>query len=215
MIDLSPTEAAKLIALQPDIQPGEFILDADVCTLGRSPTCHIIIARPVISRLHARIERDEAGRYILYDIQSANGTFVNYRPQTLREPYRLHHQDTIGLASPESLFRFEDGAATAPVHHSRLYYDQTQAHFFFDQQPLPLTPTQLRLMQHLYHHAYDLCTRASCAEALWNRSYDPILDDQALDRIVSNLRQQLRHLAPESEFIITRRGIGYILVLNP
>ena len=120
-----------------------------------------------------------------------------------------------GLASPEPLFRFEDGAATATIQHSRLYYDQAQASFFLDRQPLPLTPTQLRLMQHLYHHAYDLCTRASCAEALWERSYDPILDDQALDRTVSNLRQQLREFAVAAEFIVTRRGVGYILILNP
>jgi DNA-binding response OmpR family regulator len=70
-------------------------------------------------------------------------------------------------------------------------------------------------MQHLYHHAYDLCTRASCAKALWGRDYDPLLDDQALDRMVSNLRQQLHKLVPETEFIVTRRGVGYILILNP
>lgn len=213
MIDLTAWEAAKLIALQPDIQPGEFILDADVFTVGRSPTCHIVIARPEVSRLHARIERDEAGRYILHDIQSANGTFVNGQSQSLRTPYRLRHEDKIGLGWPEPLFRFEDGAATAPVRHSRLYYDEARQLYFLDQHPLELTPTQLRLMQYLYHHAYDLCTRASCAKALWDRDYDPILDDQALDRIVSNLRQQLRQLAPEAEFIVTRRGMGYILVL--
>lgn len=208
-------EAAKLIALASDFQPDEFILDADVCTLGRSAICHIVIARQVISRLHARIERDEAGRYVLYDAQSANGTFVNSQPQPLREPYRLRHEDTIGLGLPEPLFRFEDGAATAPVTHSRLYYDQAQLMFFLDQQPVELTPTQLRLMQHLYNHAYNLCTRASCATALWGRGYDPILDDQALDRMISNLRQQLRELTPEADFIVTRRGVGYILVLNP
>lgn len=208
-------EAAKLMALQADLQPGEFILNADVCTIGRSPTCHIVVNRTVVSRLHARIERDEAGRYILHDIQSANGTFVNGQAQPLRAPYRLRHEDKIGLGWSEPLFRFEDGAATAPVRHSRLTYDEARQLYFLDQHPLALTPTQLRLMQHLYHHAYDLCTRASCAKALWQRDYDPILDDQALDRMVSNLRQQLRQLAPGTEFIVTRRGVGYSLILNP
>lgn len=215
MTHLPLGEAAKLLTLQPDIQPSEFILNADVCTLGRSATCHIVIARQAVSRLHARIERDEAMRYILHDLQSANGTFVNGRPQPLRGPYRLCDQDTIGLASPDPLFRFEDGAATAPIAHSRLYYDEARLLFFLDQQPLPLTPNQLRLLQHLYRHAYDLCTRASCAEALWGSSYNPAVDDQALDRLISNLRRQLHQLAPNADFIVTRRGLGYILVLNP
>lgn len=215
MTDPLILEPAKLIALEANIQPLEFTIEADICTLGRSPACHVVVTRQVVSRLHARIERDEAGRYLLSDAQSANGTFINGRPQPLQEPYRLRHEDTIGLGLPDPLFRFEDRAATAPVLPSRLSYQAAQLLFFLDQQPLDLTPTQLRLMQHLYHHAYDLCTRASCAKALWGRDYDPILDDQALDRIVSNLRQQLRRLAPDAEFIVTRRGVGYILVLTP
>ena len=51
-------------------------LRQDVTTLGRSDSCAVVIALPVISRLHARIELQH-DRYLLFDAGSANGTFVN------------------------------------------------------------------------------------------------------------------------------------------
>ena len=53
----------------------EQILDTDTCTIGRAPTCQIIVSRNIVSRVHARIERDGL-RYLLHDAGSANGTFV-------------------------------------------------------------------------------------------------------------------------------------------
>jgi DNA-binding response OmpR family regulator len=207
--------AARLVALDKEIEPAEFTLKADVCLIGRSLSCQVVAAQPIVSRLHATIERDELDRYILSDNNSANGTFINNQPNPLNKPHMLRNRDVIGLGSPEPVLRFEDDEATAPVTITRITHDEQMLMFFVDQQPLELTPNQIRLMQHLYKHAYDLCTRQSCAEALWEHNYDPALDDQALDRTISNLRQQLRELAPDTEFIITRRGVGYILVLNP
>ena len=51
-------------------------LRQDLTTLGRSESCAVVIALPVISRLHARIELQH-DRYLLFDAGSANGTFVN------------------------------------------------------------------------------------------------------------------------------------------
>jgi DNA-binding response OmpR family regulator len=203
------------MALHPDIQPTEFVIETDVCLIGRSPSCQVVIPRQIVSRLHATIERNEVDQYYLSDANSANGTFVNELAHPLRKPHRLKNGDVIGLGSPDTLLRFEDEEATAPVNTTRLTYDEQSKTFLLDQKPLVLTPNQMRLMQHLHKHAYDLCTRQSCAEALWGHGYDPVLDDQALDRTVSNLRKQLRKIASDADFIVTRRGVGYILVLNP
>ena len=205
---------ARLIAIQETAQPAEFKVADEVCMIGRSRSCHIVVKDQIVSRLHATIERDEVDRYILHDRNSANGTFINGESKPLQSPYRLQNGDEIGLGIPEPVLRFEDEEATARVNTTRLTFNEQLQCFVLDQTTLELTPNQFRLMEHLYQHAYDLCTRESCAEALWGTGYDPVLDDQALDRTVSNLRKQLRQIASDADFIITRRGVGYILSLN-
>jgi pSer/pThr/pTyr-binding forkhead associated (FHA) protein len=84
-------QLAKLIALREDIKPVEKIIESDVCTIGRSPTCQVVIPDKIVSRLHARIELDEGRRYILHDTNSANGTFIN--GQRIRDPHLLRDGD--------------------------------------------------------------------------------------------------------------------------
>jgi two-component system cell cycle sensor histidine kinase/response regulator CckA len=46
-------------------------------TIGRSPDATVMLDDPEVSRLHARLVRSDAGDYVLEDLQSRNGTFVN------------------------------------------------------------------------------------------------------------------------------------------
>jgi signal transduction histidine kinase/CheY-like chemotaxis protein len=46
-------------------------------TIGRSPDATIMLDDAEISRLHARISRSDAGEFVLEDLGSRNGTFVN------------------------------------------------------------------------------------------------------------------------------------------
>lgn len=201
---------ARLIALAEhaaEIQPEDYLLEADICTIGRSPLCQIVVTRPLVSRLHARIERT-GPRYLLHDTSSANGTFVNARRIT--EPHLLADQDLIGLGSSAGLLRFLDADPTF-VPSGRLRYDERAMLFYLGAQPLELPPTQFRLLHHLYQHLGDVCTRESCAQAIWGRDYEPGLDADALDRIVTNLRSQIRQIDSTADLIKTRRGVGYEL----
>lgn len=206
---------AKVFSLGENTQPAEFVLEADVCTIGRSVTCDIIITRrQTVSRLHAKIER-EGPRYVLHDANSANGTFVNGR--RINEPHLLGDDDTIGLGTPTPLLRFSDPDPTATFTvQGLLHYNEHTMTFFLDQQKIDLTPYEFRLLHHLYQHAGDVCTRESCAEAVWDRNYDPGPDDDNLDRTVSNIRGKLRKLGltvDPAEIVKTRRGLGYELIL--
>lgn len=209
MNPLSAPPFAHLIALHEEIQPGEWILEADVYSLGRSPLCQIVVQRSTVSRLHAKIERD-GPRYVLVDTGSANGTFVN--GQRLNAPHVLSDRDLIGLGAATALLRFLDPDPTV-VPKTRLRYDERSMLFLLDNQPLDLTPAQFRLLYHLYQFAGAVCTRESCAEALWGREYEPGLDADALDRAFSSLRSQLRRTAARADLIETRRGLGYVLNL--
>lgn len=55
---------------------GRFLFDKDIMSIGRSRDNDVVIENLSVSRNHARIRRQE-GKYILTDLNSANGTFVN------------------------------------------------------------------------------------------------------------------------------------------
>lgn len=203
----------KIIALQPDIQPTETILDEQSCTIGRAPQCEIVITgmqSKLVSRLHARI--DVSGpRYLLQDEKSANGTYVNGRK--IFEPHLLVHQDAIGLGSPAPLLRFVDDDTTSLTEH-RLLYDERFRHFMLDNVKVELSPGQFRLLEHLYKHANLVCSRQTCYEAMRSVPYEPARDSNALDRAVSKLRGRLRQVAPDAgDMIELIRGRGYRLNL--
>ena len=57
--------------------PGAaFMLEGDQITIGRDPTNSITINDAEISRRHARLSY-QGGKYVLEDLGSTNGTFVN------------------------------------------------------------------------------------------------------------------------------------------
>lgn len=204
---IAPSMLMALPGKEEVIQPAKFYLMNDVSTIGRSSQCDIVVESKAVSRLHAKIERDGL-RYLLYDVHSANGTFVNGR--RLREPHVLQDEDQIGLSKPSPLLLFVDADPTDFIS-GQLRYDERSMTFLLDKKPLELTPAQYKLLFHLYQHAGDVCTRESCAEALWGREYDPGLDAEALDRAISNLRHKLRETKPDAEMLKTSRGLGYVL----
>jgi len=74
----------------------------DVCVLGRALDCHVHIRDLTVSRRHARISVVD-GRYVLEDLGSGNGTFVNGRAVSR---HVLRHHDQIRVCSAQ--FRFEE-----------------------------------------------------------------------------------------------------------
>jgi DNA-binding response OmpR family regulator len=209
-IHLPPARLLALAEYTQRIQPADFVLETDICTIGRSPICQIIVQHQLVSRLHARIERT-GPRYLLHDAGSANGTFVNGR--RIAEPHLLADQELIGLGAAAGLLRFIDADPTF-VPASRLRYDERAMRFYVGVQIIDLPPTSFKLLRHLYEHTGNICTRESCAQAIWGRDYDPDVDTAALDRIVANLRGQLRQIDQAADIIRTRRGVGYELALE-
>ncbi|NWF80981.1 MAG: FHA domain-containing protein [Chloroflexi bacterium] len=211
MADLEQTPMARLVALSDDVSPAELLLSGAEHTLGRAPGCDIVVRRQTVSRLHARIVR-EGPRYVLRDAGSANGTFVN--GQSISGPHLLADADAIGLGAAGGLLRFLDPDPTV-VSSARLRFDERSQRFLLNGQQLDLPPGQFKLLLHLYRHLGELCSREVCAQAIWGRDYDPGLDAEALDRVVSNLRAALRRAEPGADLIQTRRGLGYVLFEQP
>lgn len=200
---------AILLAMSDDISPDEYRLDAQPCTIGRAAGCAILARRTDISRLHAIIE-PKGPRYVLNDADSVNGTYVNGRRIT--GPHMLVDNDVIGLGAPTPLLRFLDPDATIQ-NPGKLQYDERTMAFWLNGKALELTKTQYRLLLHLYRNIGSVCTRESCARAIWDRDFDPVVDAGALDQALNSLRRVLRQADPGSNLIQTHRGLGYELTM--
>jgi hypothetical protein len=59
---------------------GEVIdLDSDVMTVGRSPQCDLFLDDVTVSRHHARVLHDKETGFLVEDLNSLNGTYINRR----------------------------------------------------------------------------------------------------------------------------------------
>ena len=78
----------------------EIPLKRDAYSIGRKPDNDIIIDHPAISSHHCRVSL-QGGVYVVEDLESTNGTFVN---QKRIKKSGLHHNDMIGLAKHSLVF---------------------------------------------------------------------------------------------------------------
>ncbi len=66
-----------LIGLQGIAAGSTFALTTGDLTIGRDGESEIVLAENTVSRQHARVLRDSQGQFILTDLGSANGVYVN------------------------------------------------------------------------------------------------------------------------------------------
>ena len=99
----SPGDSGKTVLLGDDPLPPldaqPAILDLrgrQMLTIGRDPQNDLVIHHPTVSRYHARVERKE-GSFVLTDLGSTNGTYVNGKQITA--PFTLRTGDTIRIGS--------------------------------------------------------------------------------------------------------------------
>lgn len=90
-------------------------LDKDQYVMGRHPECDIVLESGSVSRQHAKIVRAGVG-YVLEDLKSRNGTFVNGR--LINEPTKLLEGDTVRICDIELNYHEEAQSSIQTVHPS-------------------------------------------------------------------------------------------------
>lgn len=80
-------------------------LGRETLTIGRAPSCSVRLEHPTISRHHAEIQPVD-GRFVVRDLASTNGAFVN--GEALREPRPLVQGDSLKIGPYHLIF---DGAS--------------------------------------------------------------------------------------------------------
>jgi pSer/pThr/pTyr-binding forkhead associated (FHA) protein len=95
----APAPQAALEAAQGG--PPALLVDKEM-RIGRLPANDIVVPDPQVSSRHAVIQ-NQRGRFVLFDLGSTNGTFVNGRKIT--QPCELQPGDEIRLGESTYFFR--------------------------------------------------------------------------------------------------------------
>src|SRR5262249_12124230 len=95
-LHLLTMEFAKLVIAKPGVPPTEVAIGA-LTSIGRAPGNTIVLDEPHVSRHHTVIRVNEGGTYLISDLGSSNGTYLNARRVLL--PERLRHRDVIKIGA--------------------------------------------------------------------------------------------------------------------
>lgn len=85
---MSDRRTYRLQVTQGDEAGQTFTLEKDVNLIGRTRESDIVLANPRVSRQHARIIR-QGDRYLIEDVGSANGTYLNGQRLAANSPQAL------------------------------------------------------------------------------------------------------------------------------
>jgi len=103
----------------------------------------------------------------------------------------------------------ESEAVSEVLQVGDLRLDAARHEVQLDQTELELTSLEFDLLHVLMAHADRVLTREQLLDQVWG--YDYYGDTRTVDTAVKRLRAKLRRLAPDGEFIVTVRGVGYKL----
>jgi DNA-binding response OmpR family regulator len=156
----------------------------------------------------------EQGRYILRDLDSKNGTYLNGRP--VDGAVELTDGDEIQIALVQRI-RFVGADATAPLAEiastRRLRLDPESRRVWVGKKEIepPLSPAQYGLLEFLYSRPDQVTSREEIVNAVWSDVRREGITDQAIDALVRRLRRRLAEGDPDGRYVVTVRGHGFRL----
>lgn len=176
--------------------------------VGRDPECAVHLPDRQVSRRHAVIRRQD-DRYVVLDLDSKNGTWVNGQPVGGARP--LRDGDELSIAARYKLY-FVDANATQPLVFDRrgLRLDAETMGVWVNGQLLdpPLSGPQFELLRTLLDAGGAVVTRDDIIERIWPDDQGGVSED-AIDALVRRLRIRLLEADPEHQHVVTVRGYGF------
>ena len=111
---IGPSDAPIMISVVSGPDRGmSYSPSKEELTIGRSETCDIVLHDPLVSRVHATIEREGDG-YCLHDEDSVNGTFLRAPDARIFATAELANGDIIYIGQTQLRVEMSSGApATA------------------------------------------------------------------------------------------------------
>jgi pSer/pThr/pTyr-binding forkhead associated (FHA) protein len=207
-----PREPALLVWQDGEIVKDQWILNHSPITLGRAPESDIQLDVRWVSRTHARI-RMEGHQYLIEDVGSKNGVFVN--GQRVTGPRPLEDGDRVQIAPGVELI-FVDSEATAPLpgrEERGLSLDRAERRVMVNERTLlpPLSAAQYDFLALLAEDPGRVYSREEIIAAVWPEADPEGVSDDAIDALVRRLRHRLAELDPDHNYVVTVRGYGFRL----
>ncbi len=111
-------EAACLVMIHP---PGPDIgkrvsLPLPMYVVGRDATADFVVPRSSVSRQHARLAQDEDGEWLVEDLNSTNGTFVN---ESRVRNSKLSDGDQVRFG--DAIYKFLAGSNVESAYHEAIH----------------------------------------------------------------------------------------------
>ena len=75
--------------------------------------------------------------------------------------------------------------------------------------PVEVEPKAFDVLRYLLEHADRMVSKEELLNAVWGAGTDST--DRTVDTHIKTLRAKLQELAPEHDYIVTHRGMGYSL----
>lgn len=115
------------------------------------------------------------------------------------------------LARIESSLRRIQFQSAVPkrLQYKNLIFDGEKNTFFLNGQELLLTAKELAILELLMRYPDKIFSKANLFQSVWNTEY--LNEDNTLNVHISNLRNKMKALCPDEEYIDTVWGIGYRL----
>lgn len=206
-------ESAILVLKQPASTGQQWVLDRPVITLGRWTGNDVVFIDRGVSRNHAQI-RCEGRQYVLEDLGSTNGTYVNDR--LLDRAVILQDGDEIRLG-PGIRLAFVDAESTLPIPIARrrrgVELDMAERRVWVQGVEIvpPLSPPQLALLKLLAGQPGRVFSRDEIIATVWPDEAAEGIFDSAIDALVHRVRQRLAEADPDTNYIVAVRGHGFKL----
>ena len=112
----------RLAAIAGKLKGAVFQLTEVPVLIGRETAANLCIADPSVSRRHSQVEK-EGGQFVIADLESLNGTFINDVP-VKRRP--LAHGDRVRIGDSQFLFLLHDGEASPASKSSEVQFEDRQ-----------------------------------------------------------------------------------------
>ena len=186
----------------------QHLLTGQGACIGRAVDCDIVIVSKSVSRQHARI-RPEGHYWLLEDLDSTNGTFLN--DIRLAVPQKLRDGDQITIG--DLTFTFHDPDVTtrdSPIPD--LEVDIQAGVVRVDRRPVSLSAKEFALLVYLYQQRGAVCSKDDIGQAVWSEYQEGVYDYQ-IENLVRRLRTKIESDPADPQIIITIRGLGYKLTL--
>ena len=106
----------RLAAISGKLKGAIFALNEESLVIGRETAANLCIPDASVSRRHSKVEKTDTG-FVLTDLESLNGTFVNDVPVKSR---LLEHGDRVRIGDSQFLFLMHEGDATSKSSDVRL-----------------------------------------------------------------------------------------------